>query len=311
MARPSVVIPSEFINAITIDGINGRYAQIPAKSAKNTAQILLLYGHHSSLERMYSTGQYLSRFGTVTILDMPGFGGMDSFYKVGQKPNLDNYANYLTKAIPQIFGSKTQFSTVCMSLSFMMFTRALQLDPQLAKQTKKFIGFVGFLGKSGFRYKPFKHSLFSSLTWLISLPVVTALAKLLLFNKYLLPIWLKLFYLLNPNYKAASKFKQENVQAMEKDLWLKNDLRTHFSTVYMMLNARLPVTPVNQSVINIMVEHDQYFDHQKVAKSMEDIFTSYKPLKANIDAHAPSVVSLEEEVANLMPKSLKKELETL
>ena len=47
--------------------------------------ILLIYGHHAMLERWWGLVENLNLYGTVTMPDMPGFGGMDSFSKIGQK----------------------------------------------------------------------------------------------------------------------------------------------------------------------------------------------------------------------------------
>src|SRR5688572_14224669 len=92
--------PSDFIVPISIGGLEGRVLHLPAdpekiKNAADKAELLFVYGHHSSLERWWGLLEVFNRYTAVTMPDLPGFGGMDSFYKVGQEPTLDAMADYL------------------------------------------------------------------------------------------------------------------------------------------------------------------------------------------------------------------------
>ena len=85
-----------------IDGLKGRYWQAPAlQPSRDSCLFVMLYGHHASLERNRGLLQYLRRFGRILIIDLPGLGGMDSFYKIGKKPTLDNYAHFLHKFLKE------------------------------------------------------------------------------------------------------------------------------------------------------------------------------------------------------------------
>ena len=89
-----IINPTKDIKPIHINGLNGRMLRVRPNTHKNV-EILLLYGHHASIERMLGVAEVLARYGGVTMPDYPGFGGMDSFYKIKQKPTLDNYADYM------------------------------------------------------------------------------------------------------------------------------------------------------------------------------------------------------------------------
>ena len=65
---------------------------MPKKTKK---RFVVLHGLHASLERMYAVSQLIYEYGEVYQPDLPGFGGMDSFYKIGRVPNYDEYADYL------------------------------------------------------------------------------------------------------------------------------------------------------------------------------------------------------------------------
>src|SRR5205085_11669969 len=89
--------PVDYIVPLNINGLEGRVMHLPAPKTKKAGQreILFVYGLHSSLERWWGLTQVLNRYGAVTMPDLPGFGGMDSFYTIGKKPTLDNMADYL------------------------------------------------------------------------------------------------------------------------------------------------------------------------------------------------------------------------
>ena len=88
----------DYIAPLNINGMNGRMLHIAAPKNKNK-ELLLLYGHHSSLERMYGIAEDLNQYGAVTMPDFPGFGGMDSFYTIGMQPSIDNLADYLASFV--------------------------------------------------------------------------------------------------------------------------------------------------------------------------------------------------------------------
>src|SRR3982751_3045218 len=89
---------TDYIRPLEMNGLTGRMLHMPAPKNKKR-DILLIYGHHSCLERMYGVAEDLNQYGAVTMPDLPGFGGMDSFYKIGMEPTLDNLADYLAAFI--------------------------------------------------------------------------------------------------------------------------------------------------------------------------------------------------------------------
>src|SRR5205085_8468415 len=88
----------QYLSPLSINGMDGRMLYMPAPKNKNR-DIVIVYGHHTSIERMFGFARFLNRYGSVTIPDFPGFGGMESFYKIGKKPTIDNLADYLAAFI--------------------------------------------------------------------------------------------------------------------------------------------------------------------------------------------------------------------
>jgi pimeloyl-ACP methyl ester carboxylesterase len=127
--------PAECIEPLHINGMRGRMLHLPAKN-KNKREILVIYGHHSLLERWWGLVQNFNDFGGVTMPDLPGFGGMESFHKIGKQATLDNYADYMAAFIKLRYRRK-KVSIVGISFGFLVATRMLQRYPELGIQKKK------------------------------------------------------------------------------------------------------------------------------------------------------------------------------
>ena len=98
MSESKAIIQPQYIVPVNINGLKGRMLKVPA-SAKMKREIIFVYGHHASLERVYGFAEFLRRYGNVLVPDLPGFGGMDSYYKIHEKPTLDNLADYLASIV--------------------------------------------------------------------------------------------------------------------------------------------------------------------------------------------------------------------
>ncbi len=125
--------------------------RLPAPSTKQAKgrEVMFVYGSHSSLERWWGVAQVLNRYGAVSAPDLPGFGGMESFYKIGKKPNLDNMADYLASFIKMRYKRK-KMMIVGMSYGFIVATRMLQRYPELTKKVTLLVSIVGFAHKDDF-----------------------------------------------------------------------------------------------------------------------------------------------------------------
>lgn len=128
---------TQFIHALDVNGLRGRMAHLPAAGSKH-AEILFLYGRHSSLEYWWNLLALLSQYGTVTAPDLPGFGGMTSFATIGRKVTLNNYADYLAALVKLRFRRK-QIIIVGEGFGFIVATRMLQRYPVLAARVAKMI----------------------------------------------------------------------------------------------------------------------------------------------------------------------------
>lgn len=311
MYQNTISIPKKYVYNLNIKGMNGRYLKIPCSSKETNLQILLVYGHHSSLERMYSLSYNLSSYGNVTMPDLPGFGGMDSFYSIDQKPNLDMMAEYLTTFIKFKY-KKSKFAICGMSYGFLVVARMLQLHPEISKQVVLLADLVGFSHYSDFSFTPARYSLLKYLSKFLSTKPMSLFAHNILFSKSLIHISYKISSGSNPKMKDASKDEFLKRVHFEQYLWKINDARTYFYTLNDMLKVNLLQTKIKNIDLNhVAVDDDQYFYSKKVVNNLKSIFNKVYVYKANLPNHAPTIISDEKEAGKIIPKPLRDKLSKL
>ncbi len=302
-----LTIPKNYISNISIGGLDGRMLTLPSQS-KLKKEILLLYGMHSSLERMYSNAQFHSRYGNVIMPDMPGFGGMDSFYKINREPDLDSYADYLYTFIRTYKLEKKKIRIVAMSFGFLAMTRLLQRHPELTENIEFVISFVGFGRTSDFEY-PIKDRTGTKLSIKFgSTKIGSQLIKILIFNKLSLRLMFAAFRFTNPKYKHENSTERKEATSMELDLWTKNDARTRFYTYGVLADFDLTKKQKKIGLIeyNLTTEEDQYFNAKRVKKTLKKLYATNHEHKANMPLHAPTIIGTEDDVAKIYPASVKK-----
>lgn len=281
--------------------------KMPAQTTSDK-EILLLYGVHSSLERMYSNAQFHSRYGNVTMPDMPGFGGMDSFYKIDRVPDLDSYADYLYTFIRTYKLDKKKIRIVAMSFGFLAVTRLLQKHPELTDNVEFVVSFVGFGRATDFEYPTMNRVSTRRAIKFGSAKFGSKLVKILVFNKLSLRLMFAVFRLFNPKYKHENAAARNEATAMELDLWTKNDTRTRFYTYGLLADFDLTKNqkPIKLIEHNLTTDKDQYFDAERVKKTLKKLYKTNYEYKANMPLHAPSIIGTEHEVAKIFPAPVKK-----
>lgn len=293
------------IQPLIINNLHGRVLRITGAKAKANKEILLIYGHHSSIERMYGIADAFSRFGTVTMPDLPGFGGMDSFYKIGMKPTIDNLADYLATFVKLRYRRK-KVTIIGMSFGFVVVTRMLQRYPDLAKKVNILVSLVGFSHKSDFSYS--RRLMFTSRA--ISYTLARRPAAFLFYNIALHPFMIRTIYTRTPN--AVHKFagldekEKRSMVDFEVVLWRANDVRTHWNTAYAMLTIDNCTAQVALPVHHVGVTNDQYFDGSVVEQHMRVIFEDFIAYHVTLPVHAPSIIAKRSDAEPFIPKNLKK-----
>ena len=308
MAEDKSRNPADYIVPLSIDGLEGRMLHIPApkQGAKGKREILFVYGHHSTLERWWGLMEVFNEYGSVTMPDLPGFGGMDSFYKAGQKPTIDNLADYLAAFIKWRYKRK-KVTIAGMSFGFVVVTRMLQRYPELANKVDVLVSLVGFAHRDDFTFSRPRYWFYRITAMVFSHHPAAGLFRRLLLNR----VVLRLAYARTHNAKkkfagATTKDEFNRQMDVEVKLWQLNDVRTHMFTSLQFLTFDNTTQHVDLPVWHIAVDNDHFFDHLVVEQHMRMIFSDFYSATAELPQHAPSVVADANMAAPLVPKELRK-----
>jgi pimeloyl-ACP methyl ester carboxylesterase len=177
-------VPADYILPLNINGLQGRMLHTPSTSRRRR-EILLIYGHHAKLERWWSLVENLTTYGNVTMPDLPGFGGMESFSKIGTKPTLDAYADYLASFVMLRYRRK-RVTIYAVSYGFLVVTRMLQRYPELAKKVDILVGAAGFMHKEDFNFNSSKRRAYRCLARFFAVRPIPAIIRYGFLNKFIL-----------------------------------------------------------------------------------------------------------------------------
>ena len=296
---------SDHIHNFSYKGLRGRYWSAPAyKKEYNRHLIVMLYGNHASLERNQGALQYLRRYGRVLIFDLPGFGGMDSFYKIKKKPNADNYAHFLNAFLKKKVPAGEKFTLVAMSWGFIVMTRCLVLYPDWCKRISSFISFVGFLNCRSLKFSRPRYLYYLYFSRLLKNKVGAFFLRYFVLNGF----FLRLFYARTK--LAKDKFvgldaatKREHLD-IEVHLWHCNDVQTWVYNCYLILTLNLTQDKVPIDLHHVHADLDQYLDNKKNLEDLEAVYQRVIGYKVEIPQHAPTVIADEEEFSQFVHKDL-------
>lgn len=295
---------NDYIEPLFMNGLRGRMLHMPAPKNKKR-EIMFVYGHHSSLERWWGLVQDLNQYGSVTMPDLPGFGGMESFYKIGKKPTVDNLADYLASFVKMRYRRK-QVTIIGLSFGFVVVTRMLQRYPELTKKVDLLVSVVGFSHRDDFVFTKRRMRIYRTGSTYFAKRLPSIFFK----NLMLHPLVLKTAY--SHTHGASEKFanmsRQEHRKTMKFEiyLWHSNDLRTHMHTSAEFLDIDNCGKKVDLPVWHISVKADRYFDSHNVAQHMSIIFTDFNQAEAVTDNHAPSIIANKEMAAAIIPRKIRK-----
>lgn len=304
MPEPEQKKPGDFISPLSINRLEGRMLHLPAPPKKKR-EILFIYGHHSSLERWWGLVQDLNQYGAVTMPDLPGFGGMDSFYTIGKEPTLDAMADYLA-ALMKLKYKRKKVTIIGLSFGFVIVTRMLQRCPELADKVDLLISVVGFSHKNDFVFSKKRMRLYCAGTRFFSGYVSSKFFRNFMLN----PVVLRLAY--HHTHGGAEKFakmsKQQHRKTMQFEiyLWHCNDVRTHMATSYEFLNLDNCSVQIDLPLHHISVDADRYFDNHSVKQHLNVIFTEVNEAKSVAANHAPSIIADMETAAPMIPAKIRK-----
>lgn len=287
-----------------MNGLEGRMLQAPS-TTKRKREILLLYGHHAMLERWWGLVENLEAYGNVTMPDFPGFGGMDSFYKINRRPTIDAYADYLAAFVKLRFRRK-RITIVAISFGFVIATRMLQKYPELAKKVDLLVSIVGFMHKDDFVYTRRQRVIARYGARFLATRPMSPFIRYVGLNRWTL----KTLYAKLPNSKRrmieVTPEEFEMTMDFEVKLWQANHVRTHWLTTSQFFTLDNCTKPLDVPVIHVTSQQDHYFNNDVVEQHMRVVFKDYRQFVAPSKAHTPSVLADKKAMAVLLPGGLKR-----
>jgi pimeloyl-ACP methyl ester carboxylesterase len=306
MPQKSPKSPADYIVPLNINGLDGRMMHVPATGKRNR-EILLIYGHHAMLERWWGLVENLNEYGTVTMPDLPGFGGMDSFYTIGRRPDVDTFADYLAAFIKLRYKRK-RITVVGISFGFLVITRMLQKYPELSKKIDILISMVGFMHKDDFVYPPRRRHFYSRATRLFATRPFAVFIRRVCLNR---PVLTTLYAKLPNSKRRMIEVTEEQFTAnmdFEVVIWQANDVRTHWLTTSEFLEIDNCTKKINLPVHHVVSTEDHYFNNEIVEQHMLVVFNKYTRHTARSKAHTPSILANKKEMSVLLPPGLRRVL---
>ena len=217
---------ADFVHDLDINGLSGRMAYVPATYRK-TRDILFVYGQRSTLEQWQPIIMLLSRYGNVTAPDLPGFGGMDSFFKIGRRPTIDTYADYLAALVKLRYRRRKSVLIVAVGYGMVAATRMLARYPSIRNRTTGIISLGGWVRYDDLGFSPGKRSWRKFVYAIAGSFLGAATVRLLGCNSWMLP---KIIKALGQDSGSAASASTAARVAAETDLWRQNDIRTYAYT---------------------------------------------------------------------------------
>lgn len=294
----------KYTSPLHVNGLSGRMLRLPAPKNKNR-ELLLLYGHHSSIERMTGFAEVLNRYGAVTLPDLPGLGGMDSFYKIGQKPTLDNYADYLA-SIVKLRYKRRRVTIAAMSFSFPLVVRMLQKYPELESKVDILVSTVGFVHKDDFKFSKAEHWFWRIFGKVGSYRLTSLIIRYTLLQSSVIRFSYRLVQDRHTKLKDADKIEAKKRIDYEVTLWHLNDVRTRLYTMNLMLTLDVCDIPLKVKTYHVAPDKDRYFDNHVVEQHMRVIFDDFEVLKTSMPSHAPSIIATAKDAAPYVPPKLRR-----
>ncbi len=314
MAMSERIDIAEYIEPIEINGLSGRVLNLPTTNKKaRRVELLFVYGHHTSIERLAGVAKLLSRYGNVCIPDLPGFGGMQPLYRIGQKPTIDNLADYLAAFVRMRYRSNRKVVMCGFSFGFMVLTRMYQKYPDLRGKVESVISLAGFLHNDNFTLSLARKRFYYLSAWAVCNRPLSFAAREIFFRKWFMGTIYTRLHNAKHKFDGLDKQTLKKMTDFEVHLWRCNDMRTYCYTAMQFLRADL-VTNSEQLDLNlfhIALSEDQYFDNQAVEQHMRIVYKNLRTVHAEVTSHAPSLIEEAEDVEHFFPGELKTYLRKL
>ena len=287
-----------------MNGLQGRMLYMPATNNKSK-EVLFIYGHHSTLESWWPLVQELNKFGAVTVPDLPGFGGMQSLYTIGESPTIDRFADYLAAFIKLRY-KRRRLTVVGVGFGFVVATRMLQRYPDLAKKVDLIVSLAGLSHYDDFSLKPSKLKSYRLTAWALSFRLTAVLFRYTGLQTSILRSAYAARQKALKWYRAMEASVFVNEASANIELWHKCNVRTHMATIDAMLKMDNCQSRLSLPFWHVSVKPNQYLNAPRVEQHLQVIFEDFHQAQSKINTRKP--ISDVKTAAQLIPSKLRRQL---
>lgn len=271
---------AENITTLRINRLVGRMLRVPSKHSRR--EILLIYDLHMDLESVHSFAKKLSRYGTVTVPDLPGFGGMTSFYKTKKQPTIENYCAYLAAFIKLRYKTR-RLTIVGLGVGGTFAVKTLQHYPDVYAKVNNVLLLGSLVEKSDRKLGRFRRSVSLLGYRVLLLRAISALGGTIIMRGPLLRVALGL-----ANLQAAPLNGSEIAE--QNRLWRGDDLRSHLLIQRELLNQSMAPKRLDIPVFALAVNTPKDFDYTVWSEHIKILFTRASVMhsrrKVEVPAHS-------------------------
>jgi pimeloyl-ACP methyl ester carboxylesterase len=305
MFKTKIITTNPNITQLETQGLKGRVLRIASKKPESAGHnILLIYGHHASLERYATIADNLSQYGEVTMPDLPGFGGMESFRKLGKEPDIAEFADYMAAFIRENY-QDNNVTIVGFSYGLPVATLMLQRYPELERQINSVVSIVGFASAKALKLSKKAETFYRLSAKTFKNYPVSLIAGRLITNDISISLAYGRFGNSVSKFDCKSGQERKKVVKEEISLWQNNDFWTYAWVVYDTFTIDLTSHKLKIPLLHVQVSGDQYFNATQNVQDLQKIYPNTKVFSANLATHAPTSLEDPDEVEKLIPVELK------
>jgi pimeloyl-ACP methyl ester carboxylesterase len=283
------------METLRINRLKGRFFR--ARSDKSR-EILIVYDIPMNLEQIIPLANAMTEYGNVTAMDLPGFGGMSSFYAIKKKPTLANYAGYLAAFIKLRF-KRRRLTIVGIGIGFSIITQCLKQYPSIAKRVDTLVSIDGLLDKTDLRLNPSERFTLNAKRRLQSTRLAAFVAKHTSFQPSIIENTLK---------NRDVQLSKEQI-AVVAAAWKEVHIRSYRQLQRQLLRLELAQQTLTIPLHHLQIPYTYYdIDHELSAEHMQ-ILSKITWIHAN-DSNKKLLEILQDEksIKRALPNELKKVL---
>lgn len=298
------VNPADYIVPININGMDGRLMRLENGNRHSKRELLLVYDINSNIEKWWGLVVALKNYANVTVVDLPGLGGMDSFYSIGLKPTLDNMADYLSSFIKLKYKRKT-LSVMGIGFGFVALTRMLQRSPEIESKVDLVVCLNGYAHKDDLKFTKAKKQIRRAYSYLCSTKPISDIVRLTLFNRP----FLEARYPISKMPSRRGGLSREFARQFKIDLIQATDFRTRMRLNIELLKLDNCKSRINKTLWHITTSRsDPEVDQKLIEQHFRVIFDQYNHLPTKIGGSMPIVLNDQKLALKFMPAKLRRQL---